>query len=105
LIWALTQNYLHTLLVGENNSGKTSVLEAIQLLSTRSNLEPLSQTMFNRGEVFRSESRRTAVVGRDRELDMRHLFYGHELALDNSFRAPRLIDLGLIEVSNETASD
>jgi predicted ATPase len=73
------------LLVGENNSGKTSVLEAIQLLSTRANLDPLAQTMFNRGESFRSESRRSIVVGRDRELDVRHLFHGHELALDNSF--------------------
>jgi predicted ATPase len=73
------------LIVGENNSGKTSVLEAIQLLSTRANLDPLAQTMFDRGESFRSEIRRGVINGRDRELDVRHLFYGHELALDSSF--------------------
>ena len=28
------------LLVGENNSGKTSILEAVQLLCSRTNLEP-----------------------------------------------------------------
>jgi AAA15 family ATPase/GTPase len=40
------------LLVGLNNSGKTSVLEAVQLLCSRTNLEPLTETMLNRGEYF-----------------------------------------------------
>ncbi|MFM6100144.1 MAG: AAA family ATPase, partial [Dolichospermum sp.] len=43
------------LLVGENNSGKTSILEAIQLLCSRTNLEPLGEIMINRGEYFWSD--------------------------------------------------
>lgn len=62
------------LLVGENNSGKTSILEAIQLLCSRSNLEPLSEIMTHRGEYFCEDNDR-----RRRELDIRHLFYGHEI--------------------------
>jgi AAA domain, putative AbiEii toxin, Type IV TA system len=76
------------LLVGENNSGKTSVLEAIQLLYSRANLEPLAQTMIKRGEFFPPEERQSAVavkVREFRELDIRHLFHGHQIALDGSF--------------------
>lgn len=62
------------LLVGENNSGKTSILEAIQLLCSRTNLEPLSEMMIHRGEYFCEENDR-----RRRELDICHLFYGHEI--------------------------
>lgn len=38
------------LLVGMNNSGKTSILEAIQLLVSQSNLKKLANGMINRGE-------------------------------------------------------
>ncbi|MEB3882678.1 AAA family ATPase [Lyngbya sp. CCY1209] len=62
------------LLVGTNNSGKTSILEAIQILCSRTNLEPLAQAMSDRGEYFISEEQ-----GRGREFDIRHLFNGHEI--------------------------
>lgn len=62
------------LLVGENNSGKTSILEAIQLLCSRTNLESLSEMMIHRGEYFCEDNDR-----RRRELDIQHLFYGHEI--------------------------
>lgn len=62
------------LLVGENNSGKTSILEAIQLLCSRTNLEPLSEMMIHRGEYFCEDNDR-----RRRELDICHLFYGHQI--------------------------
>ena len=68
------------LLVGKNNSGKTSILEAIQLLCSRNNLEPLRQTMTNRSEYFFAEERRVA-----QELDIRHLFYGHEIEQGSKF--------------------
>ncbi|MEA5580512.1 AAA family ATPase [Nodularia harveyana UHCC-0300] len=68
------------LLVGENNSGKTSILEAIQLLCSRTNLEPLGEIMINRGEYFWSDNLRE-----ERELDISHLFYNHEFQLDNTF--------------------
>lgn len=67
------------LLVGKNNTGKTSILEAIQLLCSRNNLEPLRQMMTNRSEYFFDERKK------DQELDVRHLFYGHEIELGSQF--------------------
>ena len=84
------------LLVGENNSGKTSVLEAIQIFYSRANLELLSQTMTNRGEMLWNEDRKSVVAGRERELDIRHLFYSHEISLDSKF---------LISGSNDNFQD
>ncbi|TAF07739.1 MAG: chromosome segregation protein SMC [Nostocales cyanobacterium] len=62
------------LLVGENNSGKTSILEAIQLLCSRTDLDPLAEVINNRGEDFWSDDGKG-----ERQLDIRHLFYGHEI--------------------------
>ncbi|MEO0968792.1 MAG: AAA family ATPase [Cyanobacteria bacterium J06639_18] len=70
------------LLVGTNNSGKTSILEAIQLLCSRNNLEPLAEVMINRGEYFFNEDRR---LPRDRDLDICHLFYSHEIQAGSKF--------------------
>ncbi|WP_392530872.1 ATP/GTP-binding protein [Nostoc sp. C117] len=67
------------LLVGKNNSGKTSILEAIQLLCSRTNLEPLAEVMINRGEYFLNDHQR-----RNSELDICHLFYGHEIQPDSN---------------------
>jgi AAA15 family ATPase/GTPase len=68
------------LLVGTNNSGKTSILEAIQLLSSPTNLETLREVMTSRGEYIWSEERKGG-----RELDVRHLFYGHEIDVGSRF--------------------
>jgi AAA15 family ATPase/GTPase len=68
------------LLVGTNNSGKTSVLEAIQLLKSQSNLESLRNIMIGRGEYILSDER-----SQNRELDVRHLFYGHEIDIGSRF--------------------
>ncbi|PZV20521.1 MAG: chromosome segregation protein SMC [Snowella sp.] len=65
------------LLVGKNNSGKTSILEAIQMLYSENNLETLGDTMKNRGEYLLDEGKN--------EYDIRHLFYGHEINLDSEF--------------------
>lgn len=62
------------LLVGENNSGKTSILEAIQLLCSRTNFEPLSEMMIHRGEYFFDDNGKGY-----RELDIKHLFYNHKI--------------------------
>ncbi|MBD2328138.1 AAA family ATPase [Alkalinema sp. FACHB-956] len=83
----LTQLGRINLLVGENNSGKTSILEAIQLLQSRANLASVTQTMVERGEVSRTEERSGS-----RELDIRHLFHGHELVLDQSFTISVMTD-------------
>ncbi|MDX2273725.1 MAG: AAA family ATPase [Cyanobacteriota bacterium] len=68
------------LLVGTNNSGKTSILEAVQLLTSQSNLESLQKVMIGRGEYIFSDER-----GGGRELDVRHLFYGHEIDVGSKF--------------------
>ncbi|MGI0490978.1 AAA family ATPase [Alkalinema pantanalense CENA528] len=60
------------LLVGENNSGKTSVLEALILLLSRWDLEPLGRIMIARGEFFINSKAQT-------ELDLCHLFRDHDL--------------------------
>ncbi|MEH2112332.1 AAA family ATPase [Nostoc sp.] len=69
------------LLVGKNNIGKTSILEAIQLLCSRNNLDPLRQTMTNRSEYFFDDERseRRLRLSQAQDLDVRHLFYGHEI--------------------------
>lgn len=67
------------LLVGVNNSGKTSVLEAIQLLCSPKNFEPLYELMNNRGEYFWSDDKAR------REFDIRHLFYGHDINIGSQF--------------------
>ncbi|PNW34696.1 UNVERIFIED_CONTAM: chromosome segregation protein SMC [Euhalothece sp. KZN 001] len=61
------------LLVGTNNSGKTSILEAIRLLCSKNDLEPLIDTSGSRGEYFYDNDKR------ERELDIRHLFYDHTI--------------------------
>ena len=69
------------LIVGTNNSGKTSILEAIHLLTAQSNLDVLQilrNIMFGRGEYIRDEEG-------TRELDIRHIFYGHEFVTDSKF--------------------
>lgn len=60
------------LLVGENNSGKTSVLEGMQLLATPKNLSALELITGRRGEVIHSDSSR-------RLANLTHLFHGHDL--------------------------
>ena len=66
------------LLVGKNNSGKTSILEAIHLLTDKTNLESLTEIMLNRGEYILSNEHA-------RELDIRHLFYNHQIDIGSSF--------------------
>jgi AAA15 family ATPase/GTPase len=67
------------LLVGTNNSGKTSVLEAIQLLCSPKNFEPLYELMYNRGEYFLSDDKTR------HEFDICHLFYGHDINIGSQF--------------------
>ncbi|HYW20056.1 MAG TPA: AAA family ATPase [Nodularia sp. (in: cyanobacteria)] len=78
------------LLVGENNSGKTSILEAIQLLCSRTNLEPLGEIMINRGEYFWNENLN---LREERELDISHLFHDHEFQVDSAFSISGINDV------------
>ncbi|MEB3283191.1 MAG: ATP-binding protein [Lyngbya sp.] len=69
------------LLVGENNSGKTSILEAIQLLRSVSNIEKITEIMNCRGEYFWSENDRRERI----EFEICHLFNSHDIKLGRRF--------------------
>ena len=58
------------LIVGENNSGKTSLLEAIQLVTSSKPEDDLKQILASRGEVHRFTS------GEPKPLDLQSLFWG-----------------------------
>jgi hypothetical protein len=70
------------LLVGTNNSGKTSVLEALYLLTSRGDPLSLWHLLWRRGERIPSvaDPRRIEI-----ELDVCHLFHGHETHLGSTF--------------------
>lgn len=67
------------LLVGKNNSGKTSVLEALYLLAADGDPFALWRILARRGERIETESSGRAQP--DTELDISHLFCGHEFKL------------------------
>ncbi len=69
------------LIVGTNNSGKTSILEAIQLLTCLSHLEILQilkDKMTERGEYISDKNG-------EYELDIRHLFYDRMIQEKSEF--------------------
>ncbi len=68
------------LLVGKNNCGKTSILEAAHFLVSRGNPSILRQAAFRRGELNFVDEPRTRLA------NISHLFFGHRLALGENFR-------------------
>jgi hypothetical protein len=71
-----------TLLVGTNNCGKTSVLEALYLLAARGNPWAIYQIVWRRGEGVIGELNPRQPQA---ELDIHHLFRGHELPVGAEF--------------------
>ena len=69
------------LLVGTNNSGKTSILECIELLRSAGNPHVLSSIIGRRGEwgYANEGDARTSIGPRPEPLDVSHLFLNHEL--------------------------
>jgi AAA15 family ATPase/GTPase len=89
------------LLVGTNNSGKTSILEAIQLLTSPSILEPLWERMIARGEYIQGEETNAPrEPNTRRELDIRHLFYGNEIDIGSEFSISGIRDKNGEDISN-----
>jgi len=70
------------LLVGTNNSGKTSILEALYLLATGGDPSALSTIISKRGEMIERGNPRAAG---EEELEVSHLFFGHELRVGSRF--------------------
>ena len=66
------------LLVGKNNCGKTSVLEAVQFAAAGGYYDVLLSTAWQRGEVVSAPSDRER-YGRELYPALSHFFYGHEL--------------------------
>ena len=70
------------LLVGKNNCGKTSVLEAIQFLASQGDPYTLWEAMFRRGEQITDPEAERGYGG---QADISHLFHGHVLDIGRSF--------------------
>ncbi len=94
------------LLVGKNNSGKTSALEAIFLLATRGDPSTLWQVLWRRGERLSATVHRTP--DRAPDLDVSHLFTGHGMRLGSSFtlsakneKPERFLTFTLSEIKSE----
>src|ERR1700685_2837770 len=66
---------LVNLLVGGNNSGKTTVLEAIHLLTSKGDPSTIWQLLWRRGEHMLDDRPRDIQP----EVDICHLFTGHDL--------------------------
>ena len=84
------------LLVGKNNCGKTSLLEAVQFAAAAGHYEVLVTTAWQRGEVAPAPSdpdRR----GRELYPVLSHFFYGHELEPGTYFTVR--IGNGLADIS------
>src|ERR1700730_9586283 len=69
------------LLVGQNNSGKTSVLEALYLLASQGDPVSLWRVLWRRSERLPDRPNRN----QQPELDICHLFTGHDLHMGSSF--------------------
>ncbi len=81
------------LLVGLNNCGKTTVLEAVNILMAGGGIETIWTTLTRRGENL--ERRPAAVNPRwEEEVDIRRLFHGHQITPGVSFSLSAGTSLG-----------
>ncbi len=76
------------LLVGKNNAGKTSLLDAVEMVALGGRVTSLLRSAKRRAEIF-SESQDERM---GRELDVRHLFFGHRIQDEAYFRLSACID-------------
>lgn len=94
------------LLVGTNNSGKTTVLEAINILSANGDFNSIWRTLRAGGEdvfIEREDCNSPPV----REVDIRRLFRGHELEAGKTFKITSEGDSGVKSITakiEDTAS-
>jgi hypothetical protein len=88
------------LLVGTNNSGKTSILEAVDILTTPGAFSPIRDARHRRGEVFWGGVGSSHVTEPNREkIDVRHLFRGHTLGPGGRFSVSADADQGVSSLS------
>lgn len=85
------------LLVGPNNCGKTSILEAIHFLAAQGDPRALIQSTHRRGEVLVTSSHDGADDYRTREpYDISHQFFGHRFEVGSHFQISSDDELGHI---------
>ncbi|OHB68478.1 MAG: hypothetical protein A2V70_03170 [Planctomycetes bacterium RBG_13_63_9] len=92
------------LLVGRNNCGKTSILEAVELLASGGNLGVLSAIAGRRGEVS-SVAETPEPHRRESTAVLAHFFHGHELGPNASFTVNSGDGLGRITVRIATLAE
>lgn len=66
------------LIVGKNNAGKTSILEAIRLLASGGDPSTLSQIATDRGETVAVDPELFTEYRREAVPDISHFFHGHQ---------------------------
>lgn len=79
------------LIVGTNNAGKSSVLEAIHVVESPADIRPLWSTLTRRGED--TEEREAGAIIR-RQVEVRRLFHGHEINIGTDLRIRTQTDRG-----------
>ena len=87
------------LLVGKNNCGKTSILEAIDLLVSRGNSTVLAQSAHRRGEIGPLRGmEQSSSRGQEMLPDTSHLFFGRQLKQGATLRISSDDDVGTLLV-------
>ena len=103
--YRLSQLARVNLVVGKNNCGKTSLLEAVELAVSKGDPAVLYNSVARRGDMRGNYSRRT----RESPIDLSHVFFGHtfdsgahfELSSDDRGHALSVKVLSLDEVGEE----
>ena len=92
------------LLVGKNNCGKTSILEAVHLLASGGRPDVFSNIAWERGEVPFGEDEQDA-TGLRRGTDVSHLFHDHDFRVGSSFTITSDNSRGSLKVQVVTAEE
>ncbi len=87
------------LLVGTNNSGKTTVLEAINILMADGDFSAMWSALSRRGEEIFVERDSARSGSFNRQVDIRRLFRGHEIGVDREFQLSANTDAGIVAIT------
>ncbi len=84
------------LIVGRNNAGKTSILEAIRLLASGGDPSTLSQIATDRGETVALDPELLLDYRRETVSDISHFFHGHQFGPGLKFEISSANGLGAL---------
>ena len=73
------------LFTGFNNSGKTSLLEAVAILASGGDISEIWRILSQRGEFIFLPNEERRAFRDEAQPDLSHLFFGHEYELDQPF--------------------